>query len=370
MSCLSTVISIVPRLPPSIDGVGDYALNLARQLRKDFNIQTHFIVGNPTWMGSLEIEGFPISQITDSSANKLVELLSDLYSPVLLHYVGYGYAKRGCPAWLVDGLQQWKSLYPQRSLVTMFHEISASSNRPWESSFWLSSLQRNLAARLAQMSDQRITSCQSFGRILDRLAPKKMFSTICLPVFSNVGELDNVPPLFNRSKRLVTFGHKNSRTQIYRDYLPHLQRICESLNIEEICDIGNPTGLTPSCIKSVPIIEKGIVESSEISNILKDSLVGFQIFPPPHHLAKSTIFAAYCTYGLIPCMISANSTSVDGIECGQNYFSTANMHLELSFSLGQEISHNAHVWYQSHSLPVQAKIFLENLASPRAIKLL
>ena len=48
MSNLATIIS-VPRLPPAIDGVGDYALNLARQLRKDFNIQTHFIVGNSTW---------------------------------------------------------------------------------------------------------------------------------------------------------------------------------------------------------------------------------------------------------------------------------------------------------------------------------
>ncbi len=48
MSNLATVIAIVPRLPPAIDGVGDYALNLARQLRKDFNIHTHFIVGNST----------------------------------------------------------------------------------------------------------------------------------------------------------------------------------------------------------------------------------------------------------------------------------------------------------------------------------
>ncbi|MHC5830485.1 MAG: glycosyltransferase family 1 protein, partial [Nostoc sp.] len=61
---LTHITSIVPRLPPAIDGVGDYALNLARQLRKDFNIQTHFIVGNPTWTGAAEIEGFPVSQIS------------------------------------------------------------------------------------------------------------------------------------------------------------------------------------------------------------------------------------------------------------------------------------------------------------------
>ena len=107
MSDLSTVISIVPRLPKAIDGVGDYALNLARQLRKDFNIQTQFIVGNPEWKGELEIEGFSISQVIDSNSNQLTALLEcDRTSPVLLHYVGYGYAKRGCPVWLVDGIQR------------------------------------------------------------------------------------------------------------------------------------------------------------------------------------------------------------------------------------------------------------------------
>ena len=38
MSNLHTITAIVPRLPPAIDGVGDYTLNLARQLRKDFNM--------------------------------------------------------------------------------------------------------------------------------------------------------------------------------------------------------------------------------------------------------------------------------------------------------------------------------------------
>jgi hypothetical protein len=43
MSNLATLISIVPRLAPVIDGVGGYALNLACQLRKDLNIHTYLI---------------------------------------------------------------------------------------------------------------------------------------------------------------------------------------------------------------------------------------------------------------------------------------------------------------------------------------
>ena len=89
-------LQIVPKLPPAIDGLGDYALNLARKLRQNFGIETHFIVGDPQWVGENCIEGFPVSQVSTHSAQTLLTLLSNTHSAtVLLHYVGYGYAKIG-----------------------------------------------------------------------------------------------------------------------------------------------------------------------------------------------------------------------------------------------------------------------------------
>ena len=44
------IVSIVPRLPPLIDGLGGYALHLAHRL-KEFDIETHFIVGDPSCRG-------------------------------------------------------------------------------------------------------------------------------------------------------------------------------------------------------------------------------------------------------------------------------------------------------------------------------
>ncbi|HEY9614838.1 MAG TPA: glycosyltransferase family 1 protein, partial [Allocoleopsis sp.] len=102
------IIQIVPTLPPAIDGLGDYALNLARQLRQGFAQETHFVVGNPAWEGERTIEGFPITVLPKRSGAAVLSSLLKVCSspaPVLLHYVGYGYAKRGCPLWLVDGLQ-------------------------------------------------------------------------------------------------------------------------------------------------------------------------------------------------------------------------------------------------------------------------
>ncbi|GBO56724.1 hypothetical protein APA_5059 [Pseudanabaena sp. lw0831] len=362
MSDLSTVISIVPRLPNAIDGVGDYALNLARQLRQDFNIQTQFIVGNPEWHGELEIEGFSVNQVIDSNSAQLAALLEgDRTSPVLLHYVGYGYAKRGCPIWLVDGIQRWKNLYPQRSLVTMFHELYASSYLPWQSSFWLSPLQKNLATRLAKLSDRSITNTQSYAETLCKLLPNQRFESISLPVFSNIGELNHEIPLSKRTKRLVTFGHKNSRVRIYQEYVTDLEQICQDFNVEEICDIGSPTGVALPNIRNVPIVEKGIIESSQISKILNDSIIGFLIFPPPLQLAKSTIFAAYCAHGLIPYMVSGSAITINNLEMGKHYLSTSNPSYKLSLKIGQEIANNAYDWYQTHSLSKQAKIFSKYL---------
>jgi len=87
---------IVPRLPPAIDGVGDYALSLARQLRLDYGLDTHFTIGYPTWPQTEQVEGFQTAKLTTCSTEALLNQLDPKY-PVSLHYVGYSYAKKGCP---------------------------------------------------------------------------------------------------------------------------------------------------------------------------------------------------------------------------------------------------------------------------------
>ena len=43
----NSCIMIVPRLPPIVDGVGDYADLLARSLQTNFGISTQFIACDP-----------------------------------------------------------------------------------------------------------------------------------------------------------------------------------------------------------------------------------------------------------------------------------------------------------------------------------
>ena len=364
MNHLTNVYSIVPRLPPAIDGVGDYALNLARQLRKDFNIQTHFIVGNPTWRGASEIEGFVVSQVTNSNPSQLTSLLSgDRPYPVLLHYVGYGYAQRGCPIWLVDGLQRWKSLYPQRSLVTMFHELYASGSI-WTSAFWLSSLQKNLAARLTKLSDRCITSKQLYADMISQLSRGKHKQVPALPVFSNIGEPEKPPlDLCQRQQQLVVFGGIANRARVYRDCQAILEYVCCSLNIQKILDIGTPTGITPTFIGKVPVLELGEQSANKISDILADSIAGFFDYNP-EYLAKSGIFAAYCAHRLLPINAKGNASIIDGIESGRHYWlPNLNNNDLINESDIQAIANSSHYWYQNHCLSIQSDIFAKIISS-------
>ena len=71
------IVQIVPRRPPPPEGVGSYAEALAAALYEAHGIESRFVV---------RTEG-------------LEEALDG--SPVLLHYVSYGYHPRGCPKELV-----------------------------------------------------------------------------------------------------------------------------------------------------------------------------------------------------------------------------------------------------------------------------
>ncbi|MFB2773254.1 glycosyltransferase family 1 protein [Pelatocladus sp. BLCC-F211] len=358
------IIQIVPQLPPFINGLGDYALNLARQLRKDYEIETTFIVGDRNWQGDTAIEDFSIQKVDTDSAEALLSLLSSDSNqsisastvPILLHYVGYGYAKKGCPVWLVQGLERWKAKHPNSQLVTMFHEVYASGS-PWTSAFWLSPLQQNLAGRLLKLSDRSLTSKVSYAETLYKLARVKQNSITSVPVFSNIGEPEYLLPLAKRTRRLVVFGHRNSRTQVYQQCHKALEQICQSLKIIEICDIGVSTGLGLSEINGIPIVEKGVVEATQVSKILLDSIAGFLNVPPPTYLAKSTIFAAYCAHKLIPCMVSSSTVPIDGLQGGKHYWSTGDQSRQLYLDVGQEIADNAYTWYQTHNLSAQAKVF-------------
>lgn len=361
-----TIIQIVPQLPPAIDGLGDYALNLGLQLQEDFGLQTIFVVGNSETK-SERIEGFSVKPLSIHSAKALTSLLSELKpksSIVLLHYVNYGYAKRGCPVWLVRGLKGWLAGNKNRQLVTMFHEVYASSSLPWTSSFWTSPVQKHLASQLSKLSEYCLTSKQLYAHFLEELNPSLGKQIPVIPVFSNIGEPQKVPPLIERTRRLVVFGGSGTRLRVYQKSLCFLTEICQQLDIKEIVDIGPATGLNLSDIQGVPVVVMGKQPASKISEIFLDSIVGF-FYYPLDFLARSTIFAAYCSHGLIPVGSSyyAWGKENDGLVGGQHYWLADSQKTILNLPVGQSIANTAFDWYQSHRLSEQSKLFAQYLLS-------
>ncbi|MBD2179799.1 glycosyltransferase family 1 protein [Planktothrix sp. FACHB-1355] len=364
MTTSAQVTCITPGLPPAIDGVGDYALNVARQLRQDFSIETHFIVGNPSWAGTKEIDRFGIGQVSERSVDRLWSLLdsnSQKTATILLHYVGYGYAKRGCPFWLVNALEKWRKVNNNGSLVTMFHELYATGPI-WASSFWLSPVQKNLAVRLARLSDRCLTSHQGYAQIIHELSSGKHSQIPAIPVFSNIGEPKQVPPLAHRPRSLVVFGSSSNRLRVYQRSLSNLVLTCQQLEIEEIWDVGPPTGLDLSKIDGIPVVVMGKKTAAEISAILLNSVAGFFDYHT-QYLAKSGVFAAYSAHGTIPIGIFYNALQMDGLEAGKHYWLADRPTARLSLEVGQAIADNAYTWYQSHNLSVQAKTFATQLLS-------
>lgn len=361
------LISIVPRLSPATDGLGDYALRLARELQINFGIKSGFIVCDPTWVGKDEIEGFPVVRLKDRSAASLKSSLirSNPSNAVLLHYVGYGYARRGAPIWLINGLKDWRAQSNDTPLLTMFHEVYASGPL-WTSSFWLSSLQKHLAASLARLSDSCLTSRRGYAEILNVLSRNKHLSIPTLPVFSNIGEPEQRPlPLKARQRRLVVFGGRSNRARVYKNSLAALERVCRALAIEEVLDIGPPTDSTIPQIKGISLSQAGKRPAAEISDILSNSIAGFFDYDTAF-LAKSTIFAAYSAHGMIPVSAPCENAKADGLEAGKHFWIANPQETTLSLEDGQSIADNAYAWYQTHKLSEHVKTFAEIVNAKRA----
>lgn len=357
----TSIVQIVPRMYPVFDGLGDYGLNLARRLQADFGTETQFIVGDPSWHGNPSLDKFLIRTVTDRSATALLSCLKNS-SVVLVHYVGYGYEKRGCPSWLIEGLEHWKKEGPKRTLITMFHEVYASGPF-WTSSFWLSPTQRHLAARLAIISSHIITNKELYANILRQLLRNDRRCIYVLPVFSNVGEPEQTPlPLLKRKRHLVVFGNRGHRQLVFQKSIGSLKRVCRALGIEEIFDVGALIEHDIKEIDGIKVTCTGVQPAHRVSALLSEAIAGFFNYPTDY-LGKSTIFAAYCAHRLLPIGVYYNERSAEGLHSNRHFLLADRYEGDWNLSSAQLIADDAYNWYQDHTLSKQAEVFAARIAA-------
>ena len=351
------ILQIVPRFPPSVSGVGDYANVLARQLRGAHGIQTRFLVCDPSRPEEKEIGGFRVDRFDSHKAGDLARRISvpEMPETVLLHYVGYGYQKRGCPLWLVRGLESWKKANTRRRLVVMFHELYAFGP-PWSSSFWTSPLQRALVKSLALMSEHSLTNLQVSRKSLARITSRSESDFSVLPVFSNVGEPQSLPAWSSRRARLVVFGDPAWRRQAYFEHQGALEDACAAFGLDEIVDIGSPCGTLPKL--RVYCVPKGNLPAEQVSAELLDARAGFFAYPAAY-LGKSGVFAAYAAHGLVPVTHAENlADNDDGLRQRDHFVSIGSWY---SYGAGdlQLVAQGARDWYANHKISAQAGCYAE-----------
>ncbi len=342
------LIQLVPTLPPAVSGVGDYATLLARELLARHGVGTRFIVGgDPGWNSPAVVAPFPAAAVSARSTDALRPLL-DGAETVLLHYVPYGYANRGCPFWLVDAVEHWKrAAGPSGRLLLFFHEVYANGP-PWSSAFWAHPFQRWLAARLARAADaRRITTSVSRRELLSTLGRRENLPATVAPVFSNMGEPADPPPSAARERQLVVFGSRHVREAVYA-HADALGAFCARHGIGRVVDVGAPIPGGVRFGSGLEVRETGVLPAAEASALFSQSLAGYFSYPAPY-LGKSGTFAAYCAHRMVPVTFAGNVGAEDGLRAGEHYLDGLG-----DAAAFDAVADAAHAWYRAHRLQVHA----------------
>lgn len=330
------MVHIAPELPDALGGVADYASLLLSAIALD-----------RTPSAALTVRGGRSGQERmRRCADHLVERLEDLGAQhVLLHYSGYGYAKRGLCFWLSEGLSRWRKGNPHRRLLLIAHELYATG-WPWRSSFFTALPQRAIARKLVHTADAAILTSAATAAAVRRWRPS--LTPLVLPVFSNIGAPDALPAWEERAPHAVVFGGPARRTKVY-DALARRPDVAHRLvsDASRILDIGPPGPRIPAQIGGCPVDVLGPLPAEAASAHLKGARYGLLAYR--HHvLTKSGIFAAYTAHGLAAINLGSGTGLSHGLQAGREFLTAdtfAAAHIP-----PQETAAAGRLWYQNHTL--------------------
>lgn len=233
-------------------------------------------------------------------------------APLYIQYSGYGYQRRGVPLAFLAWLKAQKR--HGRSIGVFFHELYAMSS-PRHSAFWLSPLQRHIAAEIADLSDCWITNRTASAAWLVRAAGHKPH--VVLPVCSNVGELTDLPA--QRDPIVVVFGGPHFRRMVYDRGGDRFLDWCRRHGLA-VHDAG--AQIQDSVISALlarhGVTVHGRLETAELSALLSRTRAGATGYPVPY-AGKSSSIAAFAAHGCAPIVFGDGHGSHDGLVPGRTY---------------------------------------------------
>ena len=316
---LPRILQITPYYPPHNSGVGDYAWRLNENWKKK-----GYPTGILVYHEHADFSEQPSDEIRcfskgDGSSACLLSHLKALDGPthVILHYVGYGYSKRGVPFWLLKTIRTWSKIKGFSSTFqVMFHELHASGSFFFSSVFWLSQVQKILVQKMLKCADRAVTNTLPYAEKLRSWSPEVPLEIV--GVFSTAGE-----PVVRSEKNpsaAVLFGSTRGRQRV-RDGMIQFKEQLQKLGVKKILDIGDeldvPDGL------GVEIMPLGYLTADEVSKVCATAKYGLLAYPR-ELLGKSTVFACYLSHGCLPVNIYKEKLDViceSEEECDRRYSS-------------------------------------------------
>lgn len=343
------LIQVVPHRTSAPDGIGDYAVNLATELRDRFEVETLFVAGTPPGEEVDRADEWPTLRVAARKSDALIDVLSEAVrqapnASLLLHISGYGYAPRGAPVWLARGVQSWRARGPHQCTIGIFHELYAKGPIT-SSSFWLSGLQKRVTKILWNNVDAAITTTPNYVAQLASWRPTAEDRIIELPVPSTIGEPVSIPPYNERKNRAVVFGRSGVEDLIYRQNRDQLIDALGVLGVEEILDIGLRRAHVPGTLGPIAIKALGQLDAVEIGKLMLTSRFGVLSYDQKR-LGKSTIFAAFASHGVVPICIGASEQSQCVPERGK-HFLTPPIGAATDHEM-QSVQHALLSWYRAH----------------------
>ena len=273
---------------------------------------------------------------------------------VVLHYSGYGYARRGAPVQLLRWLTRTRPRMHRFGIF--FHELYAFGP-PTSSAFWFSPLQRLVAARLAQRSDFWLTNLEQSEQWLLRHAP--LPARARLAICSTVG--DGAPAHGAREPIAVVFGSPELRELSWRAAGPAIFDWARAQGVQ-LHDAGAPLtdAAMAETLRQQGVVAHGRLPTTELQGLLRRASFGLTRYPP-RFVAKSSVFGAYCAFGLAPILFSDTHGEWDGLRAGVHYLHGLPTQA-LDAGAIARIGRSAWDWYQDHCVDAHARVSADLLA--------
>ncbi len=355
------ILQILPRVPPAVCGIGDYAWRLAVTLQSNHRIHSSFLSAGTNRKGTSPNREFPISTLGTLTADALVnhvQKTANLYDAIILHVSPYGYQKRAIPFWLSRAMSRFSSQKKFPPVVVMFHELYASGPIH-TSSFWFQPLQKLILKNLARTADALRTNLEAYAAWLDKVTGKKADKTMVMPVFSNFGELDHPTPLVERSASMVAFSSGIHGGGDPMSAIQNAVVLCRKFGLDTLRLIGGPKPLS-AVVDGVHIDHQSFLPSEEASAFLGACRMAYTGYNP-QFLGKSTILASFAAHGLAVVTRGQQSRLPDGLIEDNEVLHEQRLLLESVPSLGelQYIADKLHYWYSGHTLAKNAESYAQ-----------